>query len=90
MANKSVDGESATEVTLKVDEEGRVTLPKEIRDQLDIGSHNEISARMIGSVLEVNHESKSELQAATSNDELENATPSEAGYSLFGPPSSRK
>lgn len=90
MADKSADGESETEVTLKVDEKGRVTLPKEIRDQLDLGSHDEISARMIGSVLEVNHESKSELQAATSNDELNDATPSEAGYSLFGPLNSHK
>jgi AbrB family looped-hinge helix DNA binding protein len=37
-------------MTLHVDDRGRVTLPKEVRDRLGIESNEEISARLVGSV----------------------------------------
>jgi len=86
MGKSSVDVASAEEITLKVDDRGRVTLPKEIRDQLGIESNDEIPARLVGSVLEVNPKPSSKLQTATAgHDSWENTTPSDAGESLFGP-----
>lgn len=86
MGNTSVEAASAEEITLKVDDRGRVTLPKEIRDQLGIESNDEIPARLVGSVLEVNPKPSSKLQTATAgHDSWENTTPSDAGESLFGP-----
>lgn len=86
MGNDSVEVVSGEEITLKVDDRGRVTLPKEIRDQLGIESNDEIPARLIGSVLEVNPKPSSKLQTATAgHDSWENTTPADAGESLFGP-----
>lgn len=86
MGNSSVDVNSGEEVTLKVDDRGRVTLPKEIRDQLGIESNDEIPARLVGSVLEVNPKPSSKLQTATAGrDSWKNTTPVDAGESLFGP-----
>ena len=76
---------SGEEITLKVDDRGRVTLPKEIRDQLGIESNDEIPARLIGSVLEVDPKPSSKLQTATAGrGSWENTTPADAGESLFG------
>jgi AbrB family looped-hinge helix DNA binding protein len=86
MGNNSVEVVSEEEITLKVDDRGRVTLPKEIREQLGIESNDEIPARLIGSVLEVNPKPSSKLQTATAGrDSWENTTPGDAGESLFGP-----
>jgi AbrB family looped-hinge helix DNA binding protein len=86
MGNDSVEVVSGKEVTLKVDDRGRVTLPKEIREQLGIESNDEIPARLIGSVLEVNPKPSSKLQTATAGrGSWENTTPADAGESLFGP-----
>jgi AbrB family looped-hinge helix DNA binding protein len=86
MGTDSVEVASAEEITLKVDDRGRVTLPKEIRDQLGIESNDEIPARLVGSVLEVSPKPSSKLQTATAgHDSWENTTPSDAGESLFGP-----
>jgi AbrB family looped-hinge helix DNA binding protein len=86
MGNDSVEVVSGKEVTLKVDDRGRVTLPKEVRDQLGIESNDEIPARLIGSVLEVNPKPSSKLQTATAGrGSWENTTPADAGESLFGP-----
>jgi len=41
------------ELTLTVDDRGRVTLPKEVRDRLGIESNDEIPATLVGSVLEL-------------------------------------
>jgi AbrB family looped-hinge helix DNA binding protein len=81
-------GEVATgeELTLKVDDRGRVTLPKDIREQLGIEPNDEIPARLVGSVLEVNPQPSSKLQTATAGrDSWENTTLADAGKSLFGP-----
>jgi AbrB family looped-hinge helix DNA binding protein len=86
MGNDSVEVVSGKEVTLKVDDRGRVTLPKEVRDQLGIESNDEIPARLIGSVLEVDPKPSSKLQTATAGrGSWENTTPADAGESLFGP-----
>ena len=86
MGNDSVEVVSGKEVTLKVDDRGRVTLPKEVRDQLGIESNDEIPARLIGSVLEVNPKPSSKLQTATAGrGSWKNTTPADAGESLFGP-----
>ena len=86
MGNNSVEVVSGEEITLKVDDRGRVTLPKEIREQLGIESNDEIPARLVGSVLEVNPKPSSKLQTATAGrDSWENTTPADAGESLFGP-----
>lgn len=86
MGNNPVEVDSGKEVTLKVDERGRVTLLKEIREQLGIESNDEIPARLVGSVLEVNPKPSSKLQTATAGrDSWENTTPADAGEILFGP-----
>jgi AbrB family looped-hinge helix DNA binding protein len=86
MGENSVTVASGEEITLKVDDRGRVTLPKEIREQLGIESNDEIPARLVGSVLEVNPKPSSKLQTATAGrDSWEDTTPSDAGEALFGP-----
>ena len=74
------------EITLQVDDRGRVTLPTEIRDQFGIESNDEIPARLVGSVLEINLEPSPELQTATTGcDSWDSTTPADAGDALFGP-----
>ena len=85
MGTNSVDVTSGKQITLNVDDRGRVTLPKEVRDQLGIESNEEISARLVGSVLEVNPKPTSKLQTATAGrDSWVNTIPVDAGESLFG------
>jgi hypothetical protein len=87
----SVEETTEEEFTLNVDDRGRVTLSKEIRDQLGIESNDEIPARLVGSVLEVNPNPSLKLQTATAGrDSWENTTPSDAGESLFGPMDDRE
>ena len=74
------------ELTLRVDDRGRVTLPKEVRDRLGIESNDELPARLVGSVLEVNPKRSTKLKTATAGrDEWANTTPTDAGDALFGP-----
>ena len=74
------------ELILTVDDRGRVTLPKEVRDRLGIEANDEIPATLVGSVLELNAKPSSELETATANRETwENTTPTDAGETLFGP-----
>jgi len=78
-----LDGE---EVLLTVDDRGRVTLPKEIRDRLGIEPDDTIPARLVGSVLEMDPEPSAKLKTATAGrEDWENTTPTDAGESLFGP-----
>lgn len=80
------DATNGKEITLKVDDRGRVTLPKEIREQLGIESNDEIPATLVGSVLKVNPKPSSKLETATAGRETwENTTPADAGEALFGP-----
>lgn len=74
------------EITLTVDDRGRVTLPKEIRDRLGIEPNDRIRATLVGSVLEVDPTPSSKLRTATAGrDDWEGSTPTDAGESLFGP-----
>jgi len=91
MGNTSSGVGSGDELTLKVDDRGRVTLPKDIREYLGIESSEEISARVVGSVLEVTPKPSSKLETATAGRESwENTTPVDAGESLFGPMGGRE
>lgn len=82
-SSDSIDGE---ELTLTVDDRGRVTLPKGVRDRLGIESNDEIPATLSGSVLELNPNPSSKLEPATADrDTWENTTPTDAGETLFGP-----
>ncbi|WP_255171162.1 AbrB/MazE/SpoVT family DNA-binding domain-containing protein [Natrononativus amylolyticus] len=86
MGKTSFEANHGEELTLKVDDRGRVTLPKEIRERLGIESNDEIPATLIGSVLEVNPKPSSKLKTATAErDNWENSTPTDAGETLFGP-----
>lgn len=77
------DGE---EVILRVDDRGRVTIPKRVRDRLGIEPGSDIPAHLEGSVLTVDPEPSSRIRTATaSRENWENSTPTDAGESLFGP-----
>ena len=85
MGNTSGD-DRGERVTLTVDDRGRVTLPKEIRERLGIESNDEVPATLVGSVLEVNPKPSSKLEPATAErEEWADSTPTDAGESLFGP-----
>lgn len=86
MGNSSFEADYGEELTLKVDDRGRVTLPKKIRERLGIRSNDEVPATLVGSVLEVNPKPSSNLETATAGrDDWENTTPTDAGEALFGP-----
>ncbi|WP_423998612.1 AbrB/MazE/SpoVT family DNA-binding domain-containing protein [Haloarcula salina] len=85
MKNKSEAVASGKEFTLKVDDSGRVMLPKEFRDHLGIDPNDEIRATLVGSVLELNPKQSSKLKTATAGRETwNNTTPIDAGEGLFG------
>ena len=86
MGKGSIDGSHEEELTLTVDDRGRVTLPKAVRDRLGIESNDKLPATLVGSVLEVNPKPSSKLQLATAGrDDWEETTPTDAGDALFGP-----
>ena len=86
MGNLSSGEHTGEDLTLTVDDRGRVTLPKEVRDRLGIESNDEIPATLVGSVLEVNPKPSSKLETATAGrEDWENTTPTDAGDALFGP-----
>ena len=81
----SSDGDRGEELTLTVDDRGRVTLPKEIRERLGIESNDEVPATLVGSVLEVDPKPSSKLEPATAGrEDWADSTPTDAGESLFG------
>ena len=86
MGNLSSEEHTGENLTLTVDDRGRVTLPKEVRDRLGIDSNDEIPATLVGSVLEVDPKPSSKLETATAGrEDWENTTPTDAGDALFGP-----
>jgi len=86
MRRTSFEANNGRKVTLSVDEQGRITLPKEIRDQLGIEPNDEIHATLGGSVLEINLQPSSKLETATAGRETwEDSTLVDAGESIFGP-----
>jgi AbrB family looped-hinge helix DNA binding protein len=85
MGKAPSEPDSGEELTLTVDDRGRVTLPKEVRDRLGIEPNDTIPATLVGSVLEVDPEPSSKLQTATAEREnWQNTTPTDAGEALFG------
>lgn len=86
MGKSSFEATNAEELTLTVDDRGRVTLPKEVRERLGIESNDDIPATLVGSVLELNPTPSSKLETATAGREnWEDTTPTDAGETLFGP-----
>lgn len=86
MGEPSCNANNRKELTLTVDDRGRVTLPKDVRDRLGIKSNDEIPATLVGSVLELNPKPSSKVETATADrDTWENTTPIDAGETLFGP-----
>ncbi|MEF8871644.1 MAG: AbrB/MazE/SpoVT family DNA-binding domain-containing protein [Haloarculaceae archaeon] len=86
MGETTFEADNGEDLILKVDDRGRVTLPKEVRDRLGIESNDEIQATLVGSVLEVNPKPSSKLETATAGrDDWEHTTPTDAGEALFGP-----
>ncbi|MFC4249731.1 AbrB/MazE/SpoVT family DNA-binding domain-containing protein [Natribaculum luteum] len=86
MGNPSFEANHGEEFTLTVDDRGRVTLPKEVRERLGIESNDEIPATLVGSVLEVKPKPSSKLETATAGrTDWEGTTPTDAGETLFGP-----
>ena len=85
MGTPSAGEHDGEKLTLTVDDRGRVTLPKAVRDRLGIESNAEIPATLVGSVLEINPKPSSKLETATAGREnWENTTPTDAGNTLFG------
>ena len=85
MGTPSSEPNHGEEFTLKVDDRGRVTLPKQIRERLGIESNDEVPATLVGSVLEVNPRPSTRLETATAGrEDWENTTPTDAGEALFG------
>lgn len=83
MGNTTDDGVT---LTLHVDDRGRITIPKHVRERLGIEPDDDIPARLSGSVLTVDPKPSTKLQTATANrDDWEGTTPTDAGESLFGP-----
>lgn len=73
-------------VSLHVDDRGRVTIPKPVRERLGIEPGTDVSAWLAGSVLTVDPAPSSRLETATAGREMwEESTPTDAGSSLFGP-----
>lgn len=73
-------------VSLHVDDRGRVTIPKAVRDRLGIEPGSDVPAWLSGSVLTVDPAPSSRLETATADREIwEESTPVDAGSSLFGP-----
>lgn len=79
-------GTDHRDMTLTVDDRGRVTLPKEVREQLGIEANDQLTATLEGGVLEVVAKPSRELVTASAKrDDWRGSTPTDAGESLFGP-----
>jgi|GEM_PF-836801 len=73
-------------VSLHVDDRGRVTIPKSVRDRLGIEPGSDVPAWLSGSVLTVDPAPSSRIEtASTGREQWEASTPTDAGSSLFGP-----
>ena len=86
MKGSSFEANNGRKVTLSVDEQGRITLPKEVRDRLGIEPNDEIHATLVGSILEISPQPSSKIETATAGRETwEDSTLVDAGESIFGP-----
>ncbi len=86
MGNDSREVNHRERFTLRVDDKGRVTLPKVVRDRLGIESNDKIPAALIGTILEFKPKPSTKLETATTGrDSWENTTPTDTAETLFGP-----
>jgi len=77
--------EEGEDVTLRVDDRGRITIPKSVRERLGIEPNDRVPAQLRGSVLEIDAEPSARLETATAGrDDWADSTPTDAGESLFG------
>lgn len=82
----NASGADRERLRLRIDDRGRVTIPKHVRDRLGIEPNDTVPATLTGSVLEVNPEPSAGLVTATAGrDDWKDTTPTDAGESLFGP-----
>lgn len=73
------------ELRLRVDDRGRVTIPKDVRDRLGIEPGSEVPARLSGSVLTVDPRPSARIEkASVDRDDWTDSTPTDAGEALFG------
>lgn len=73
-------------LVLRVDDRGRIAIPKSVRDSVGIEPNSKITAFRSGTVLMIDTSPSSNLQTATSGrEDWTNTTPTDAGESLFGP-----
>jgi bifunctional DNA-binding transcriptional regulator/antitoxin component of YhaV-PrlF toxin-antitoxin module len=85
-ATADADQDDRDRLVLHVDDRGRVTIPKAVRDRLGIEPGTDVPAYLAGSVLTVDPSPSSRLQPATAGrDDWADTTPTDAGESLFGP-----
>lgn len=79
-------GEDPESVVLHVDDRGRVTIPKRVRDRLGIEPNSELPARLEGSSLTVDPHPSERIEHATAGrSDWEGTRPTDAGEVLFGP-----
>lgn len=80
------DGRDGERITLHVDDRGRVTIPKPVRERLGIEPDDDVPAVLSGSVLTVNPRPSEKLETASAGRTYwEDSTPTDAGEALFGP-----
>ena len=66
MGTRSQDSdEEGEDVTLRVDDRGRITIPKSVRERLGIEPNDRVLAQLRGSVLEIDAEPSARLETAT-------------------------
>jgi AbrB family looped-hinge helix DNA binding protein len=87
MSEESGDGSDNHEsLVLHIDDRGRVTIPKSVRERLGIEPDSDVPASVQGSVLTIDPKPSETLQIATADrTDWANSTPTDAGESLFGP-----
>jgi AbrB family looped-hinge helix DNA binding protein len=78
--------DSRESLVLHVDDRGRVTIPKSVRERLGIEPDSDVPASVRGSILTIDPKPSGKLRTATAKrTDWANSTPTDAGESLFGP-----
>lgn len=73
-------------LVLRIDDRGRVTVPKAVRERFGIEPNSDVPESVLGSVLTIDPNPSENLQTSTADrTDWANSTPTDAGESLFGP-----